>query len=439
MGTGNSLEETANVGNSMSNTIQFTNTHTAFTTTGNVSVGKELTVTGDVTVDTDTLHVDSTNNRVGVGTTSPQEKLDVAGTAPYLSITDTRTSSGGTTGRDLGGVVFRTKDITDPSPETGDFLAKIQVTAQNAGSFPDGSLNFFVGDDGDLLSSPSMVIEGVTGNVGIGITNPRPTFEVYNSGLGTGVRNDTGKIFAVQSDSTSWTSGHALTGINMKANVGSGGRFLQCNTGFASTGVSGSFDAQFILYEQGTGTAEIAWNGGGADYAEYFEWKDGNPDNEDRVGMTVKLNGDKIELVTETDDANSIIGAISANPGFVGDNAGLKWKNKYLRDDFGRLLMEEYEVYAWKDENGDDQIHGTNEPVPEDLNIPEDRIVKTSKRRILNPEFDPNAVYVSRDDRKEWSTVGLVGKLRIRKDQPIHPKWILLRDISENVKEWLIK
>lgn len=47
------LETTANVGNSMSNTIQFTNTHTAFTTTGNVTVGKELTVTGNATVSKD--------------------------------------------------------------------------------------------------------------------------------------------------------------------------------------------------------------------------------------------------------------------------------------------------------------------------------------------------------------------------------------------------
>jgi len=132
VGTGNSLEETANVGNSMSNTIQFTNTHTAFTTTGNVSVGKDLTVTGnvtastfsdgtaqltggtwsgsaaslttavdiggvafdgtasivpttfgaatfsgDVTVDTNTLHVDATNNRIGVGTTTPGQKLSI--------------------------------------------------------------------------------------------------------------------------------------------------------------------------------------------------------------------------------------------------------------------------------------------------------------------------------------------------------------------------
>ena len=137
-----------------------------------------IKATSDLTVNTNTFHVDATNSRVGVGTTSPQEKLDVTGTAPYLSITDTRTSSGGTTGLDLGGIVFRTKDITDPSPETGDFLAKIQVTAQNAGSFPDGSLNFFVSDDGDLLSSPSMVIEGVTGNVGIGASIPDVKFQV---------------------------------------------------------------------------------------------------------------------------------------------------------------------------------------------------------------------------------------------------------------------
>ena len=38
-----------------------------------------LAVTGDLTVDTDTLKVDSSNNRVGIGTTSPQNPLTVAG------------------------------------------------------------------------------------------------------------------------------------------------------------------------------------------------------------------------------------------------------------------------------------------------------------------------------------------------------------------------
>jgi len=39
----------------------------------------EATVTGDLTVDTSTLHVDSTNNRVGIGTASPATVLHVSG------------------------------------------------------------------------------------------------------------------------------------------------------------------------------------------------------------------------------------------------------------------------------------------------------------------------------------------------------------------------
>jgi len=50
--------------------------------TGATSVGTltSLTVSGDVTVDTNTLHVDSTNNRVGIGTASPASLLEVENT-----------------------------------------------------------------------------------------------------------------------------------------------------------------------------------------------------------------------------------------------------------------------------------------------------------------------------------------------------------------------
>jgi len=50
-----------------------------------------LAVTGDLTVDTSTLYVDSTNNRVGVGTTSPIAPLEVGtGAGFYISsITNT--------------------------------------------------------------------------------------------------------------------------------------------------------------------------------------------------------------------------------------------------------------------------------------------------------------------------------------------------------------
>ena len=48
-----------------------------------------LTVTGDLTVDTNTLYVDSTNNRVGVGTVSPNKNLEIKNsTSPTIRIGD---------------------------------------------------------------------------------------------------------------------------------------------------------------------------------------------------------------------------------------------------------------------------------------------------------------------------------------------------------------
>ncbi|MFZ9846365.1 MAG: hypothetical protein ACO3E3_04455, partial [Candidatus Limnocylindrus sp.] len=44
-----------------------------------------LTVSGDLTVDTSTLKVDSTNNWVGIGTASPTQKLSIAGSGGTLA------------------------------------------------------------------------------------------------------------------------------------------------------------------------------------------------------------------------------------------------------------------------------------------------------------------------------------------------------------------
>ena len=45
-----------------------------------VTESQSLTVSDDLTVDTNTLYVDSTNNNVGIGTSSPATALDVNGT-----------------------------------------------------------------------------------------------------------------------------------------------------------------------------------------------------------------------------------------------------------------------------------------------------------------------------------------------------------------------
>ena len=64
------------------------------------------TVTGDFTVDTNSLYVDSANNRVGIGTTSPSQSLDLeSSTGARIAFTDTGTGrwsigtpAGGSTG-----------------------------------------------------------------------------------------------------------------------------------------------------------------------------------------------------------------------------------------------------------------------------------------------------------------------------------------------------
>ena len=51
----------------------------ASTLTGAATFSSTLAVTGNATFDTDTLFVDAANNEVGIGTTSPADKLDIVG------------------------------------------------------------------------------------------------------------------------------------------------------------------------------------------------------------------------------------------------------------------------------------------------------------------------------------------------------------------------
>ena len=61
----------------------------AVTTSAAVSVGTTLTVASDLTVDGTTLHVDSTNNRVGLGLTSPDAELHIKASTPQVRLQPT--------------------------------------------------------------------------------------------------------------------------------------------------------------------------------------------------------------------------------------------------------------------------------------------------------------------------------------------------------------
>lgn len=69
--------------------------HTQYLLADGTRTATQLTVSGDVTVDTNTFHVDVTDDHVGVGTSSPNYKLDVEDSvSAIISVND----SGGTVG-----------------------------------------------------------------------------------------------------------------------------------------------------------------------------------------------------------------------------------------------------------------------------------------------------------------------------------------------------
>ena len=140
---------------------------------------------------------------------------------------------------------------------------------------------------------------------------------------------------------------------------------------------NGSSSAKSNSYRRNVdGTASGGtYSSNGADYAEYFEWHDGNINNEDRRGLFVTLNGDKIKLASKDD--TYILGIISGNPTVIGDSADLYWKDQYKRDIFGIPIHSE----------------------------------ESENNLVLNPDYDSNKEYIPRSDRKEWDPVGLMGKL----------------------------
>ena len=149
----------------------------------------------------------------------------------------------------------------------------------------------------------------------------------------------------------------------------------------------------------------------GADYAEMFEYLDGNEAGEDRRGLIVAIEGEKIKVADSKTDIDDVIGIVSATPSVIGDAQGENWNEKYLKDVFGQTIYEEVEIPE----------HTETKPIYDEFgNVTgEEEVVIEAKFEIqpkLNPNFDSTKKYVAREDRKEWAAVGLVGKLIVVTD-----------------------
>ncbi len=143
------------------------------------------TATGNYTFDTDTLTIDATNNRVGIGTASPGSKLHIVGTestggsAGFTTLTvydDTSQTTG------VGGRIIFGSKYNDAGAYTVGAGVAVEKENATSGNY-DYGLSFFTRLTGGSTLTEQMRITS-SGNVGIATTSPYAKLSVAGQVVG---------------------------------------------------------------------------------------------------------------------------------------------------------------------------------------------------------------------------------------------------------------
>mgnify|MGYP001288691071 CR=1 FL=1 len=149
------------------------------TGTGGVVLSAAPAFTGDVTFDTDTLKIDSTNNRVGIGTTSPQGQLHISSGNSGDCVLKIEADEDNNNEYDNPRIEF----ITDGGYNTalvGAGQMPFETANDNALVLAAYQMKFYTGiqDFTDSTNMTECMRIDVNGNVGIGVTSPDNKLEV---------------------------------------------------------------------------------------------------------------------------------------------------------------------------------------------------------------------------------------------------------------------
>lgn len=203
------------------------------------------------------------------------------------------------------------------------------------------------------------------------------------------------------------------------------GLYNSTSSGFSFVVGNGSDFASpsnaFRVSSSGECFAGSTFTNGGADYAEYFESYNGQSIP---LGTIVELTGSYIKICETTENA---IGVISNKPSILGNSdegTGDEWVGKYEKDVWGNYIMEEYQQeFVVGLDNDNNEIVDTY----------------TFSKRKTNPEYNSSIEYTPRSERPEWNVVGLLGQIKVLKNQPVPSRWIKMKDIDNNIALYLVR
>jgi len=137
---------------------------------------ENLTVTGDLTVDTNSLKVDSTNNFVGIGTATPSVALDVVGA---ITATGNITGTLATAAQPNITSVGTLSSLSVSGNITGTLATASQPNITSVGTLTSATVS------GDLtVDTNTLYVDSTNNRVGIGTSSPSTPLQIESTASG---------------------------------------------------------------------------------------------------------------------------------------------------------------------------------------------------------------------------------------------------------------
>jgi len=158
----------------------------------------------------------------------------------------------------------------------------------------------------------------------------------------------------------------------------------------------------------------VAYNTGGADYAEYFEVYDKTIPKTNYKCKFISLIDDKVKIASSNDDY--ILGVYTTNPSVVGNNPDY-YPKMFKRDENNEIIYEEVNILKPEFQEIQELKNKNIELNEEQKKLDEETLekdkYKLEKQPVIDECYNNELPHKVRSERDEWIPVGLLGKLLV--------------------------